>query len=184
MPFPCLKIDQHLAISGFSLWDEMKWNKKRRLFWFFTQTNNKQCCVRRQNQSKGRNYANVPREEWRRCWWEDDRWPPPEVLSIETDHAGLHCGRQQGAILSYAVSAVMCAFTLILGTIRVSGRYYRRLVKNRAGGGSQTFFSMYGNHLPSLSGVHGLKDFLHSDHLLEWFDVRSYTYGSVLKSNF
>ena len=120
MPFPCLKIDQHLAISGFSFWDERKWNKKRRLFWFFTQTNNKQCCVRRQNQSKGRNYANVPREEWRRCWWEDDRWPPPEVLSIETDHAGLHSGRQQGAILSYAVSAVMCTFTLILGTIRVS----------------------------------------------------------------
>ena len=54
----------------------------------------------------------------------------------------------------------------------------------RVGGGSQTFFSTHGNHLPSLSGVHGLKDFLHSDHLLEWFDVRSYTYGSVLKSNF
>ena len=37
----------------------------------------------------------------------------------------------------------------------------------RAGGGSQTFFLTHGNHLPSLSGVHGLKDFLHSDHLLE-----------------
>ena len=57
-------------------------------------------------------------------------------------------------------------------------------IYSRAGGGSQTFFSTHGNHLPSLSGVHGLKDFLHSDHLLEWFDVRIYTYGSVLKSNF
>ena len=37
----------------------------------------------------------------------------------------------------------------------------------RAGGGSQTFFSTHGNHLPSLSGVQSLKDFLHSDHLLE-----------------
>ena len=45
----------------------------------------------------------------------------------------------------------------------------------KAGGGSQTFFSTHGNHLPSLSGVHGLKDFLHSDHLLEWFDGRSYS---------
>ena len=35
-----------------------------------------------------------------------------------------------------------------------------------------------------MSGVHGLKDFLYSDHLLESFDGRSYTYGSVLKSNF
>ena len=57
-------------------------------------------------------------------------------------------------------------------------------IYTRAGGGSQTFFSTHGNHIPSLSGVHGLKDFLHSDHLLEWFDVRIYTYGSVLKSNF
>ena len=29
-----------------------------------------------------------------------------------------------------------------------------------------------------------MKDFLSSDHLLESFDGRSYTYGSVLKSNF
>ena len=35
-----------------------------------------------------------------------------------------------------------------------------------------------------MSGVHGLKDFLYSDHLLESFYVRSYTYGSVLKSKF
>ena len=58
------------------------------------------------------------------------------------------------------------------------------ILYNRAGGGSQTFFSTHGNHLPSLLGVHGLKDFLHSDHLHEWFDGRIYTYWSVLKSKF
>ena len=45
-------------------------------------------------------------------------------------------------------------------------------------------FSTHGNQLSSLSGVHSLKDFLSSDHLVESFDGRSYTYGSVLKSNF
>ena len=54
----------------------------------------------------------------------------------------------------------------------------------RAGWGPRIFFSTYGNQLPSLSGVYGLKDFLSSDQLLELFDVRIYTYGSVLKSNF
>ena len=45
-------------------------------------------------------------------------------------------------------------------------------------------FLTHGNQLPSLSGVHGLKDFLCSDHLVELLHGRSYTYGSVLKSNF
>ena len=35
-----------------------------------------------------------------------------------------------------------------------------------------------------MSGVHRLKDFLCSDHLLESFEGRIYTYGSVLKSKF
>ena len=42
----------------------------------------------------------------------------------------------------------------------------------------------HGNQLPSLSGAHGLKDFLCIDHLVESIYGRSYTYGSVLKSNF
>ena len=55
----------------------------------------------------------------------------------------------------------------------------------RVGWGPRTFFSTHGNQLPSLSGVHGLKDFLSSDHLVKSFDGISYTYGgSVLKSNF
>ena len=57
-------------------------------------------------------------------------------------------------------------------------------IYTRAGGGSQTFFSTHGNYLPSLSGVHGLKDFLHSDHLLEWFDGRSYSLKHSHKCNF
>ena len=36
--------------------------------------------------------------------------------------------------------------------------------------------STHGNQLPSLSGVYGLKDFLCSDHLVESFDVKIYTY--------
>ena len=36
----------------------------------------------------------------------------------------------------------------------------------------------------SMSGVHGFKDFLCSDHLLESFAGRIYSYGSVLKSKF
>ena len=58
------------------------------------------------------------------------------------------------------------------------------LLCSRAGGGSQTFFSTHGNHLPSLSGVHGLKDFLHSDHLLEWFDGRIYSLKHSHKCKF
>ena len=40
------------------------------------------------------------------------------------------------------------------------------------------------DQLPSMSGAHGLKDFLCSAHLLESFEGRIYTYGSVLKSKF
>ena len=47
-----------------------------------------------------------------------------------------------------------------------------------------TFLTTHDNQLPSMSGVHSLKDFLCSAHLLESFDGRIYTYGSVLKSKF
>ena len=47
---------------------------------------------------------------------------------------------------------------------------------SRVGGGPGTFFSTHGNHLPCLSGVHGLKDFLWSAHLHESFGGRIYTY--------
>ena len=57
-------------------------------------------------------------------------------------------------------------------------------ISTRAGGGTGTFFSTHGNHLPWLSGVHGLKDFLWSAHLHESFAGRIYTYWSVLKSKF
>ena len=40
------------------------------------------------------------------------------------------------------------------------------------------------DQLPSMSGVHGLKDFLCSAHLHGSFDGRIYSYGSVLKSKF
>ena len=40
------------------------------------------------------------------------------------------------------------------------------------------------DQLPSMSGAHGLKDFLFSVHLLESFEWRIYSYGSVLKSKF
>ena len=58
------------------------------------------------------------------------------------------------------------------------------MLNSRAGWGPRTFFSTNNNQLPSLSGVHSLSDFLCSDHLVESFYGRSYTYGSVLKSNF
>ena len=50
--------------------------------------------------------------------------------------------------------------------------------------GPGTFLTRHNDQLPSLSGVHGLKDFLCSAHLLESFDGRIYTYWSVLKSKF
>ena len=55
---------------------------------------------------------------------------------------------------------------------------------SRAGGGSQTFFSTHGNHLPPLSGVHGLRDFLCSAHLLESFAGRIYSLKHSHKCNF
>ena len=54
----------------------------------------------------------------------------------------------------------------------------------RAGGPPKTSFATLDDQLPSMSGVHGFKDFLCSDHLLESFDGRIYSYGSVLKSKF
>ena len=48
----------------------------------------------------------------------------------------------------------------------------------------KTYFATLDDQLPSMTGVHGFKDFLCSDHLLESFDGRIYTYGSVLKSKF
>ena len=53
------------------------------------------------------------------------------------------------------------------------------------GQGPETFFGTHGNKLPSLSGVHGFKEFLCSAHLVGSFDGRIYIYGgSVLKSKF
>ena len=46
------------------------------------------------------------------------------------------------------------------------------------------FFLTNGNHLPSLSGVHGLKDFLCSDHLLGSFDGRIYSIKHFHKCKF
>ena len=57
-------------------------------------------------------------------------------------------------------------------------------VSSRLWFGSGTFLTRHDDQLPSLSGVHGLKDFLCSAHLLESFDGRIYTYWSVLKSKF
>ena len=47
---------------------------------------------------------------------------------------------------------------------------------NRAGWPPKTSFATLDNQLPSVSGAHGLKDFLCSDHLLESFEWRIYTY--------
>ena len=61
---------------------------------------------------------------------------------------------------------------------------YVWMVVIRVGQGPQTFFGTHGNQLPSLSGVHGFKDFVCSAHLLGSFNGQIYTYGSVLKSQF
>ena len=49
-------------------------------------------------------------------------------------------------------------------------------IYNRLLFGPGTFLRRHDHQLPSLSGVHGLKDFLCSAHLLESFDGRIYTY--------
>ena len=54
----------------------------------------------------------------------------------------------------------------------------------RAGGPPKTSFATLDDQLPSMSGVHCVKDFLCSAHHLESFDGRIYSYGSVLKSKF
>ena len=54
----------------------------------------------------------------------------------------------------------------------------------RAGWSPQTFFSTHGNQLPSLSGVHGLKDYLCSAHLHGSFDGRIYSLEHFHKSKF
>ena len=54
----------------------------------------------------------------------------------------------------------------------------------RAGWPHQPLSGTLDDQLPSMSGAHGLKDFLCSAHLLESFEGRIYTYGSVLKSKF
>ena len=54
------------------------------------------------------------------------------------------------------------------------------LLSSRLWFGPGTFLTRHDDQLPSLSsGVHGLKDFLCSAHLLESFDGRIYTYWSV-----
>ena len=57
-------------------------------------------------------------------------------------------------------------------------------ISTRVGGGPGTFFSTHGNHLPWLSGVHGLKDFLWSDHLHGSFDGRIYSLKHFNKCKF
>ena len=57
-------------------------------------------------------------------------------------------------------------------------------IDNRAGWGLRTFFSTNGNHLPSLSGVYGLKDFLCSDHLHGSFGGRIYSLKHFNKCKF
>ena len=52
----------------------------------------------------------------------------------------------------------------------------------RAGWPPKPLSATLDNQLPSMSGAHGLKDFLCNAHLLESFEWRIYTYGSVLKS--
>ena len=59
-----------------------------------------------------------------------------------------------------------------------------RLAYSRAGWGPQTFFLTHGNQPPSLSGVHGLKDYLCSAHLHGSFDGRIYSLEHFHKSKF
>ena len=54
----------------------------------------------------------------------------------------------------------------------------------RAGWGPQTFFWTHDNQLLSLSGVHGLKDYLCSAHLHGSFDGRIYSLEHFHKSKF
>ena len=56
-----------------------------------------------------------------------------------------------------------------------------RIMPVRLWYGPGAFLRRHDDQLPSLSGVHGLKDFLCSAHLLESFDGRIYSYWSVLK---
>ena len=53
------------------------------------------------------------------------------------------------------------------------------MVHNRVWQGPQRFLTRHDNQLPSLSGVHGLKDFLCIDHLLESFYSGSYSLKHV-----
>merc|ERR1711923_330638 len=50
--------------------------------------------------------------------------------------------------------------------------------------GSGTFLTRHDDQLPSLQGVHGLKDFLCSAHLLEAFDGRIYSLKHFIKCKF
>ena len=52
-------------------------------------------------------------------------------------------------------------------------------INNRVWIGPGTFLTRHDDQLPSLSGVHGLKDFLRSAHLLESFDGRIYSLSVV-----
>ena len=57
-------------------------------------------------------------------------------------------------------------------------------MSDRPGWTPQPLSGTLDDQLPSMWGDHGLKDFLCSAHLLESFEWRIYTYGSVLKSKF
>ena len=54
-------------------------------------------------------------------------------------------------------------------------KYHHRIYTTR----SQSTFSTHSNQLLSLSGVHGLKDFLCSAHILESFDGHEFTLMEV-----
>ena len=80
------------------------------------------------------------------------------------------------------------SYTAVPGNMktRAGNKHLRRLglTYSRVGWGPRIFFSTHGNQLPSLSGVHGLKDLLCSDHLVESFYGRSYSLKHSHKCNF
>ena len=51
----------------------------------------------------------------------------------------------------------------------------KHTITTRVEQGPQIFFGTHGNQLPSLSGVHGFKDFLYSAYLVGSFDGQIYS---------
>ena len=81
-----------------------------------------------------------------------------------------HKGR--AAIRHYA-NQPACPSSLLRQRPNFTSTY--RGVNARVGQGPQTYFGTHGNQLPSLSGVHGFKDFVCSSYLVGSFDGRIYT---------